>query len=295
MKLLKLLAGFHEKTLVTFFILLLICHMSLEARVLETNKMNDFLKEIDENTVVFFDIDDTLIYIPTMMGNSVWWTYCQRVANKNNWDQVKVATVLWPTLNQAANKVKTNLVDKTAPELIKGLQDRGIPVFGLTARSRQIMGDYAFDMTTILDLSRLGIIFTQTEIDMPALRGGVIFTSTQLKGPFIERFLKKLKQKIKKVVFIDDNWSQIHSVDSCMATLKIPTVCFRYGKMDNAYDNFDPIVANIQLKAVLENDTIFTNEEASDIANHLTINDPHFYLKYLFENEVKPEIDPAYF
>lgn len=280
---------------ILFIILLIISLSSLEARVLETNKMSDILKEIDDNTIVFFDIDDTLIYIPTMMGNSVWWGYCQKVANKNKWDQVKVATVLWPTLNQAANKVKTRLVDESAPELIKGLQDRGISVFGLTARSRQIVGDYAFDMTTILDLSRLGIIFTQPEIDMNALRGGIIFTGTQLKGPFVERFLKKLKQKKKKVVFIDDNWNQVNSVDSSMATLKIPTVCFRYSKMDNAYDNFDPVVANIQLKGALENETIFTNEQASDIADHLEIKDPHFYLRYLFENEVKPDVQLNYF
>lgn len=279
---------------VTFFILLIISLASLEARVLETNRMSDLLQEIDDNTVVFFDIDDTLIYIPTMMGNSVWWNYCQNVASKNNWDQIKVATVLWPLLHQAAIKVKTELVDETAPELIKGLQDRGIPVFGLTARSRQILGDYAFDMTTILDLSRLGIIFTQTEIDMPALRGGVLFTNTQLKGPFVERFLKKLKQKKTKVVFIDDNLYQVQSVDSCMATLKIPTVCFRYSKMDKAYENFDPTVANIQLKGALENETIFTNEQASDIADHLKISDPHFYLRYLIENDVKPNAQLTY-
>lgn len=283
-----------RQTLV-FFILLLISLTGLQAKIIETDRMEDILSEIDENTIVFFDIDDTLVYIPTMMGSGGWWSHCSKVFKKNSWDLVKVATMLMPNLHQAALLVRSELVEEKAPQLIEDLKKSHHLVFGLTARAKQIAHNPHFDVTTKSELARLGVFFSKAKVDLPYVSGGIIYTSSMPKGPFLEQFLLKLNKKKKKVVFIDDNWKQIYSVDVQMAALKIPTVCFRYNKMDKCVQEFNPLIANIQLKGALEANVILTNEQAQEIADNLAGEDPNFYLKYLFENEIKAVNSFTYF
>lgn len=267
-----------------FFILLLISLAGLEAKIVETDRMDDILQEVDDDTIVFFDIDDTLVYIPTMMGCSRWWAHCDKLFKSKQWDLLKVSSQLFPNLHQAALLVQSELVEERAPLIIEELKKRGVMVFGLTARAREVFNNPTFDKTTKRELARLGINFSKPKVDLPFESGGIIYTSSQLKGPFLETFLLKLKKKNKKVVFIDDNWRQIYSVDVQMASLKIPTVCFRYSKMDQHGKNFNPLVANIQLKGALEAQIILTNEQALEIADHLEDEDPNFYLHHLYEN-----------
>lgn len=278
------------RPLVLFVLFIVSFFGNAQGRIVETSCMRDILKEIDEGTIVFFDIDETLVYIPTMMGSGGWWVHCNKFFKNKNWDTVKVHTMLLPHLQHASLLIDSELVDPDAPQIIKDLKKRGNLVYGLTARSRKLTSNTTFDVLTKKELSRLGISFSKAKVNLPSYTGGIIYTSGNLKGPYLEEFLLKLKSKKRKVVFIDDNWKQIYSVDAQMAALKIPTVCFRYSKADNMNQDFDPLVANIQLKSAVESKVMLTNEQAQDIANNMHAEDVNFYLKYLYENDVIPEV-----
>lgn len=254
-------------------------------RIIETSKIERILDEVDEDTVVFFDIDDTLLCRATMFSSSPWWHYCTAYVSKSLKNEERRKSVI-TLVNHAALKTKCKPVDPQTSLIIKDFQERGIRVFGLTARymCSSKPAEKAFDLFTKEELEEIGIQFTpfvEGEI-LPCFRYGTIFTSSRLKGPFLAGFLKLLGKDYKKVVFIDDNWSQIHSVQAALVDMQIQSVCFRYSKVEKDNKKFDPLIGNIQLRELVENKKLLTNEEAQAIAEGSEF-DPNFYLDEMIE------------
>lgn len=218
------------------------------------------------DTLYFFDIDDTLIDSPTMLGSKEWRAYIKAKTGKKagNWHDIL-------TLYLARNYPVVT-VEKETAEFVRCLQNRGNAVFGLTARERQKWYDtpvQGIDALTALQLSLVGIHFTDHPsfsylYDDPEYYQGVFFVDLDLKGDYVTKLFKNQKQLPERVVFVDDKKKHVESVAEALTDLNIPHACYWYVATDKRSRVFDPKIANIQLyHFLLEGDgRVLSDEEA---------------------------------
>lgn len=242
-----------------------------QAKIIETHRLADILTEVDRDTIIFFDIDDTLINSPYMLGNSSWWRYF--VATLLNANINKGTPEIYQLVKKIINKIPMVLIESDTAEHIKNLQMQDILTFGLTAR--KINNEYSqpHGLGTHEHLKSVGINFTFTPLPKPLddttkrfFSYGIIFTDHQKKGPFLQNFLNNMSLRPAKIVFIDDQLDQLYSVKNSVESMGIQFVGYRYGKLDNLHANFNPLIANIQLEALIKNDQLISDEEALSIA-----------------------------
>lgn len=261
---------------------------SLSAKIVETCYFDDIFAEIDQQTLVLVDIDDTLINTTSMLGNTSWWNYfVSKIKNAH-----LPLEVVRPDINEVIRKILFNvpmgLIESHIANSIKKLQTQGISVFALTGRSMK--ADYLNrpDLFTHETLNNLGIDFAITSVPeyhdaktCPFFSYGIIFTDHQNKGPFLKEFLSSMDFCPKKVVFIDDNLIQMKSVEDTLALMGIPFVGFRYGRLDKIHRSFDPLLVNIQLEALIKDDLVLSDEEAVKVAQENSYSNPDYFMDEL--------------
>lgn len=262
----------------------------LQAKIIETSCFADILTEVDSNTVVFIDIDDTMINTTSMLGNTLWWNYFVSHVTKANLPLDKARPKINLVIQKILEKVPMYLIEPRTSEIIKKFQSQGILTFALTARC--INADYmqAADLGTYKHLKSVGIDFTLTplpkQVDADTARFfsyGIIFTDHREKGPFLKTFLNNMDLHPTKIVFIDDNMKQIESVESVVESMNIPYTGFRYANLDNFHKQFNPLIGNIQLEALLKNDQVLSDDEAFEIAQKNKDLNPDYFLNELIE------------
>lgn len=282
------------------FYLLLFCVLSLgicEAKIVSIDSITQIAEENLEETVFFFDIDDTLMDSPTMLSSKGWREYVKSLIPHRP-DNLYGHISLFVTLHWIVGPV-----EPTTTEFFNTLQEKGAIVLGLTARKRNSIHRLevaGLDQITVEKLGTIGIDFSKTNIPdaekyltlSSEYYKGIHFVDTSLKGEYLLRLLQNSSKKPKRVVFIDDFFSHVESVDSALESLGIESICYHYKYTDIKGSEFDPLIANIQLHNLYYYDRIITDNEATIIAisnPQLSANDYWELLFQEFVNRLKKE------
>ena len=276
--------------LVRVFILFLISinPSILLCKIIETDKISDLLSEVDVNTLVVFDIDDTLITTKSLLGSTASWTY---LANKVKCADLKMDREDFP-LNALIESIIRQAPIKTLEcdtvDLILGLQEKEIDVIALTARKKHPFYLKTADVETYQSLKNINIDFYKKPFvfkDRPldAFSKGIIYTDYQLKGPFLKRFLETIENKPSKIIFIDDQLYHVKSVEETVEGLSIPFVGYHYTYPEKNYPTFDPLLLNIQLEKMVMEGVILSDAEALEIKNKGCYPNPHYFMDSLIE------------
>ncbi len=187
-------------------------------------------------TLVLFDIDDTLIWLP--WPNFTWplrlhvlWNFPDFI-HADQWEHVY--SKLW----QQANFM---LIEPVVVELINQLKSRGCTVLGLTSMESGAYGVISsMSEWRYQTLKHFGIEFTQkfgnhTLTSLPAYRDnypmlykGILCANQQPKGKVLEAFLKQLGLKPNKIISFDDEPGALQSIRDTCETLHIPVACYQY-------------------------------------------------------------------
>jgi hypothetical protein len=273
-----------RKIILTFFIFFI--PLLAEAKVIQTNSFADILTEIDEDTWVFCDIDDTLLTTTTTLGNSLWWDYFINKMEKARFSLDQVQSEVNHLIGTILKKAPVTLVEKNTASVVAEMQNKGVKVFGLTARKNHPAYLPEFDLVTFQDLNAQGIVFNELPVEATEKLNkyfsyGTIYTSHNLKGPYLKDFFEQVGAQPKKVVFIDDSISQVDSVIQTMASLNIPVAVFHYTFIENNGPRFNPYIANIQLENLIKTGSVISDDEALDIALANPKTDKHYFLKKL--------------
>lgn len=222
----------------------------LTEKIIETDCFHEIQNHITENTAIFFDLDNTLVE-PVQHFGSVQWgeNYEKRMLDSGK-TLNEVEAILQPYWNQLLPDLSMRLVDQTAPNIIRELQQKGHLVLGLTAR--HVMD--AIYTHPLLD--QYGIKFeskyADQEISMahPAMfEKGVLFTGIRnSKGESLIAFLKQINHFPQRVLFVDDKLNHVQSLEGPLAKLNIDYIGVRYSKADKRVQEFDPQIADLQMK-----------------------------------------------
>ena len=248
-----------------FLLVLFIPHL-IQAEIVEVHTMNqvdNVTSTADHDTLVVFDIDNTLIIpanpafqIPNVLDNK------HLLAEfKKKWcvDQKRIAT------NLMALTSESKPLDLFASRLLKSLQDRDIPVIALTAtlaecddvitdtlsRRKHQLGMNGFDMSPTAP-STCPVIFDDLKPyfdTYPLTQHGVICSNgdENTKGEVLAEYFRLIGWYPKKVIFVDDSKVQVESMIEPMERLGIEFIGIHFRGIDHFIG--DPIDEADFLKA----------------------------------------------
>lgn len=213
------------------------------SQIIECSTIKDLLSHADEQTLVMFDMDNTLIESASYLGGIGWFNYHMKIFMDRGLDEAAAADKVYPLWRELQNVIKVKPVEDIAPKVIRDLQARNIKMMGLTGRSPEIAHK------TNEQLASINIFFDQTSIYQKDLSlgssasfiGGTLFVdSMDNKGAALERFLTTINYTPQKLVFIDDIKRYLESVQRAVVWRNVPFIGLRYSATDNRVATFNP-------------------------------------------------------
>ena len=239
----------------------------------------DVLNSADENTLVLFDVDDTLIVHASVLFRPK--TFNNDPSDR--WLKELTSTVFANTkkpvhyyLSILESQEVRLLIEKSIIQTIASLQKRGVKVLALTALWT---GAY-FTIPSVPEwrfnqLKELGIDFSKTrfpdmiftelpadEDHFPMLYHGILCTIQASKGLVLTTFLDRVKWRPNQVIFFDDSMERVESVAREMQKRRIPFQGYLYKGVDFVPGELDKEVANFQLKYLVQHEKWLTEGAA---------------------------------
>ena len=232
------------------------------------------LKEIpkqQERTLYLLDIDDTLIDFPYMLGSCGWRKYIKALGRKSgqtHWhDQFSY---------HLAKNYPPVTVEALTLDWINDVQNHGHIVVGFTRRERAVWYNTPMegvDVMTVAQLNHVGISFEKERIEglfpqfqnEPHYYEGVFFSDCSLKGDFLRQLLSKMPLIPDQIIFVDDMFKHVESVDKVLNELQINHKCYWYTACKQKEMRFDPLIADTELYYYLIEQEIISDEEASTL------------------------------
>jgi FMN phosphatase YigB (HAD superfamily) len=223
--------------------------------IVEQGSIEDLDQYVTENTLVLFDIDETIMRMEHahQFGSSRWLSKLIGYAMaEHNFTQADVEKVILPHYYAAQEVEPVVPVEDATVRVIHALQARNVPVMGLTARRLEVME------ATLRKIRNLGIDFSVTApiketmsfaINHPNLFingiqfcGGVTRNQPgekplHAKDMAIKALLNHLPERPKHIVVMDDNPHYLASIVDAVASLGIDCVGIRYSACDEHAKN----------------------------------------------------------
>lgn len=223
-----------------------------EISIKEINKIEEALSFVDDKSLVFVDLDNTIMMPTQTIGSDQWYYYMKNYYLKNgnslerakelvinDWQSVQLKTGVLPIENQTVT-------------VIKQLQQKSMRVIGLTARSK-------LRERTIEQVASIGVDFTiNNQFNFTELKdtGGAVVRNGIImgggiedKGLVMQSFLDMAglnKKDISKIILIDDKHDNISSLAKAAKQLQIKYIGLRYGAADKFVKNFSKDIADKQ-------------------------------------------------
>lgn len=221
--------------------------------ILETKNILDVLAYIDNETLFVSDFDNTLIRPTQTLGSDEWSIYYQNLLQEKGIEKTEAGRQMSTVFNAIHEISDVKLVCPKISRIFSELKKQNCKMLGLTARNAKILN------ATLREINSVDINFSSNcpfpdnlELEAPlpyVYSQGVIFaTIKNRKGDALVNFLNHINFKPKKIIFIDDKLSHVTDVVEATKKEGIKTVGIRYSAADKEALNFNPLIADIQLK-----------------------------------------------
>ncbi len=233
-------------------------------KIIETESFEEILEHLTPDTAIFCDLDNTLLESCQHFGTVQWFEHYEKKLLDEGKSPIETERFLQLLWNELLPKMSVRLLDDTVPNLLRDLQMRGHLVLGLTAR-------YPMDAEyTHLQLQRLGIQFDQRysdhdmDLEHPAIfHKGIIYASSfNRKSAALLALLKQIDYYPPNLIFIDDKMSHVQDLELFVPPFNINYVGVRYGKADKRVKEYDPQIAQMQMKLFPE---FISDEQAKQL------------------------------
>lgn len=270
--------------------------LKISQKIIKIDTIDQLPLTQPEGTLFLFDLDDTLIDSPHMVGSRAWRQYMRAAVGKYWHDRLSLFLL---------EHIAVDTVEKTTAEIIKLLQIQGYPVCGFTARERHFWFDIPahMDEITTQQLASVGIQFDSDNVvraypaltQTPEYYEGIIFSNVVEKGSYLASLLQSFPASSllpNKVIFIDDKKYQIESVAAALEESGIDYECYLYRATDKKDSAFDPLIANIQLYHIWlsQGHTVLTDHQAAALALTTPASQGLEYLQMIIE-EAKEKME----
>ena len=219
-----------------------LCHGcgTVHSGITPENRMTRVTREAHGDTLVVFDIDNTLIEPESQLGSDQWFYHLVDVGMRRGMSSTQSNRWADGTFNDMQSRIRIRSVDPETPEVLARLRRDGIRYFALTARSSGI------HETTRRQLEKTGLSMTAGGFNpgaasKPGMIGkgslydhGVFYIGETgpSKGEALMRILQLSGCRPERIVFIDDKEKHARSVHESLTRAGIPHLCLRFSKCD---------------------------------------------------------------
>jgi len=221
------------------------------AKDFEILRMSDIVEHIDADTLVIFDLDNTLIQPKQMLGSNQWYDFIVGRFLAGGLELNVAIDAALKDWNAVQLKTEVLAVENTTPKIIAAIQAKGNKILGLTARPMDLAAASKAQLQSVgIDLSLTPVSKKDFWLDKPRellFSSGVLFVGAKSnKGEELVVLLKKLDLKPKRIVFVDDKVSHIKNVGNSVSKTPIEYLGFRYAAADEYVAAFSGKIADIQ-------------------------------------------------
>lgn len=236
------------------------------------------INQLDDNALVVFDIDYTLI-----VPNDLILAPCGEVYFQAFMKKLRALEEQGEVLGSKVSlKSQVSLVDEKIIELLSILEQKKIKTIGLTAMPTGKFGLISnAEEWRVKQLDSLGINFLWSfpSIDsitlnkfegkktQPVFKQGVLASAKYPKGQVLVEFLRQVQWKPSKVIFVDDRMEYIESVETELSKEQIPLISFHYTAATDRPCQLDKEVADFQLDYLMQKGEWLSDEEAKKSLN----------------------------
>lgn len=256
-----------------FFLATLLFQPILNAEIIEIQSIHEILPYVDSQTLVVFDIDNTLIATKQMAGGDLWFQYSIGKYISEGFNLKEAVAKTLPDYMRLQHSTEVVPIEEDTAHVIHLLQKKGIYSVGLTKRSPELA------YRTFAQLSSIGIHLGKNPPKCQNLNmashfplqyiEGILFVGHRNKGEFLVEVLNELEFPLQKIVLIDDKMKYVREVEAVCEKMRIPYIGFRYGGFDSKVNEFNPSVAEVQHKYL---DKILSNEDAKKLLDAIKVN-----------------------
>jgi hypothetical protein len=237
----------------TFLSITYLCY----AELIESDTLQVILHYCNRpDTLVVFDIDNTLAHQKTECGRDEWFSHLVSQKEAQGYSHLEALYSTLPLFCYAQFNSPLTLLETETPALFDYLHSHHIHTLGLTSRSLFL------SERTYEQLYNLGITFqlpltTMNELvmlmDYPCLyQHAILFTGNNDKGDTLLQFCKKINYYPQQIIFIDDKMHHVESVHRTVQNHNISCIAIRYSGSDSYVTHFNPIQAKKELAVLLD-------------------------------------------
>jgi hypothetical protein len=236
------------------------------------------VESLDENALVVFDIDYTLIVpldrVLASCGEKYWQQFIKKLRTLGE-EGEQLGSVI-------SLQSEVVLVNREALCLLDLLKSRKIKIVALSAMPAGRFGVISnAEQWRVDQLCALGIDFSWAfpEIDsltldgfdetkpLPVFKRGVIASSRYPKGKVLVAFLRNIDWKPSTVVFVDDRMEYIESVEQELEKEGIRHISIHYTEAIDQPCELDQQLADVQFNHLMQQGRWLSDEEAMRICS----------------------------
>lgn len=265
---------------------------NLFSTIVEIYNINELIPFItavqdEDDTLMLFDIDGTLIDSPISLNSEPWISYYwQNMPKLLSKKMPIIEELIW----YVSKSIPCLSVDPFTASLISQYQNQPLMIpLAFTARPiyKKSIDGIKVTKNQLLDVN---IDFSQTIspphlVKHPSFQDGIIFTSGKMKGDFLQQLLIATEYLPSRIVFIDDKLEQLQSVETSMQKTGIDVICVWFRRASLNHTSYHLQLANIQLEHLLKYQSILNDEEACVLmmTEEYALIPPDEFLKQLIE------------
>lgn len=268
----------------------------------QTHYVREILKYTRFNSLLLFDLDNTLIEAKTALGSDQWFTKLYYEASCTIDNRALAFEMTIAIYHAIQDFIKAQQVEQVSIDLIKAFQDIGLPVIAITAR------DINMEETTLrqlqdnhLDFTKGGSFYTfkhvlgtpENSLNTAFFSNGILYCDGKNKGKCLDAFLNNNAIHPRHIIMIDDKLKHLEHVGEIAGTKNIDFHGFRYGFLDSKVQSLDWHETKIQLTLIKEK--LHVNVHPYLEALNLLVSQEHLenaqidYDNFYFKDEVTQE------
>ena len=239
--------------------------------------MEQLIENLDEDTLVLFDVDQTLITPNDPILKPKYDKLLDEIMGGKKFitdDSGETRYIFREILMHAPH----SLIDPKSLVLVQKLQAKGIPVIAFSAAPGGKIGQVnSFVDWRINELYHFGFDFQTSfphiqtlelpkDLDLefpPIYKSGVLITSLHDKGPVLLNFFKASNWTPKKVIFVDDQMSNIRSVVESLDG-HVQTLGIHYTAASHSAHLVNELAAKYQVEHFLKTSEWISEPQAKD-------------------------------
>lgn len=245
------------------------------------------LDQAGKNSLVIFDVDDTLTYPTDTIRKTLFWSQ-QSPEGREFYDKLGEHIKSSPNPDELSGSIfskillaeKSHTVEPQTASVIKKLQDRGVKVIALTNWQTSPVGKissmpaWRFDklaevhinFSTGFDTQEISLNKDKvTGDDQPVFYKGILLTDGVDKGSVLGIFLDSIHYTPDRIIFFDDRAKQVESVKNEAKARGIPFYGFVYKAAEKLSQKYDPAIIAQQLDYLIKHDEYITEEQAREL------------------------------